>query len=79
MFTNLAIKGPPHCTHLRYVDASAANYRGLNRFLRHGTSASPAASAAFAARVAQLDALAAAAPRLAEPLTVWRGFSSGLD
>jgi hypothetical protein len=56
------------------VDASAANYRSLNRFLRHGGT-----SPSLAFRAAQLDALATVAPRLAEPLTLWRGFSSSLD
>jgi len=59
------------------VDASAANYRSLNRFLRHGGTSGTSSSLAF--RAAQLDALATVAPRLAEPLTLWRGFSSSLD
>ncbi|CAL1168160.1 unnamed protein product [Cladocopium goreaui] len=56
-----------------YVDASAANYRSLNRFLRHGGTSGTSSSLAF--RAAQLDALATVAPRLAEPLTLWRGLA----
>lgn len=54
------------------MDASAANYRTLNRFLRHNSST----SSELIRRVGDLDALAVMAPRLVEPLTLWRGFSS---
>ena len=55
------------------MDASAANYRTLNHFLRHNSSTS---SSELIRRVGDLDALAEMAPRLVEPLTLWRGFSS---
>ena len=56
------------------MDASAANYRTLNRFLRHNSSTS--SSSELIRRVGDLDALAVMAPRLVEPLVLWRGFSS---
>ena len=55
------------------MDASAANYRTLNRFLRHNSSSS---SLELTQRVRHLDALAQMAPTLVEPLVLWRGFSS---
>lgn len=56
----------------RYVDAAAANYRSLNRQLRHGGRLQKAALG----HRQRLDQLAKIAPPLLEPLTLWRGFSS---
>ncbi|CAK9045705.1 Wnt inhibitory factor 1 [Durusdinium trenchii] len=55
-----------------YVDAAAANYRSLNRQLRHGGRLQKAALG----HRQRLDQLAKIAPPLLEPLTLWRGFSS---
>lgn len=72
-----SIHPPPHhhfTPPSRYVDASAANYRALNRFLRHHTAPSDGSAVELARRVRHLDALQG--PALAEPLTLWRGMGS---
>ena len=61
-----------------YADASAANYRKLNRFLRDGAGLLGKLDVDFCNnQVRLLDELARAAPAVESPgLTLWRGFSS---
>ena len=61
-----------------YADASAANYKKLNRFLRDGRGLLGQQDTDFCRQqVRLLDGLAQVAPAVTSPgLTLWRGFSS---